>query len=48
MVERAGKGKRQGEKEAYANVINSGADDEREIRRVRYKAAKKMPRKLWR
>jgi len=29
-------------KEAYADFMNSGAEDEREISRVRYKAAKKV------
>jgi len=33
-------------KEAYANVMNSGTEEEREIRRVRYKAAKKVAKKV--
>jgi len=32
-------------KEAYADFLNSGADGEREISRVRYKAAKKVAKK---
>ena len=32
-------------KEAYANFMNSEAEDEREISRARYKAAKKVAKK---
>jgi len=44
-VEREGKGESQGEKKACAVFMNSGTDEEKEISRVRYKAAKKIAKK---
>jgi len=32
-------------KEAYVDFMNSGEDEERDIKRVRYKAAKKVAKK---
>ena len=32
-------------KEAYAKVMNSGSDEEREIKSIRYKAAKKVAKR---
>jgi len=34
-------------KEAYAIFVNCGTDEEKETSRVRYKATKRPPRKLW-
>jgi len=39
------KEKVKGKKEAYGNLINSGADEEKDISRVRYKAAKTVAKK---
>jgi len=44
-VEQGGKGESQREKEAYTDFMNSGADEKREISRVRYKATKKVAKK---
>jgi len=45
VVERGGKREISEKKEAYADIMNSGTEEEREFRRVRYKAAKKVAKK---
>ena len=44
-MERGGKEKIKEKKEAYAAFMNRGTDEEKEINRVRYKAAKKVVKK---
>ena len=46
MVERRGTEKVKEQKEAYAAFVNSGTDEEKEISRVSYKAAKKVAKKV--